>query len=94
MQAVPDIPGSGISPYNRIFYKLKINTISMAGYFITNYTHAVAFPAMNAIAALLLFFTIRCKYIIFYCAVCSILAVDTKKCIIKDIVLYNYILQS
>jgi hypothetical protein len=61
MQSIPNIVGGGIAPDDGMFYKLKINTITVTGYMVANYPHTVALPAMDTIAAFLLLVTAGAK---------------------------------
>ena len=57
MQAIPEVFGTGISPYNGIGYKLKIDPIPVSCYRIAYDPDAIAFPAMYAVPALQFRFT-------------------------------------
>ena len=86
MQPVPDIFERCISPDNRMGDKLKVNTVSMACNIIAADAKAIAFPAMYAIPALLFRNLIRTDMIVFNPAIDTILRVDTKKIIFKNII--------
>ena len=82
MQAITDVVLAYISPDNWIGNKLKINSVAVTANLVGYNPHAVALPAMYAIAVLKLWIAGRMNLVICNGAVHSILGIDAKKIIV------------
>jgi hypothetical protein len=50
MQAIPEIISADIVQDSGVGYEFEVNPISVTGYAVSLYKHAVAFPHMNAVS--------------------------------------------
>lgn len=66
--------------------KFKIDPVPMTGNRIGNDAHAIAFPAVDTITTLLFFFIRTCNAIFFDGTIQTILGINTKKSILKNII--------
>lgn len=72
-------------------YKFKIDPVAVAAYAVADDLHAVAFPAMDTVATLLLFDAKGRKLIIPDDAVDAVLRIDAEECILEDIILHHHV---
>ena len=63
----------------------------MARYGISNNTKTITFPAMNAVTALLFFFTKSNQLVVFNDTINNVLGINSKKSIFQPVVFYDNI---